>query len=443
MNAMPRLRDVLQRKDEIRSDLSAILAAHPDGNLDDATKARADALEQEATRLTDQERRIATIDALDRRAPGTPLSQDGSDAPFEKAAAAVSILDVLRAASGATDRGAGQARELSTEIARRTGREPSGIFWDCQRSTSVARARLEQRVFGTILPGAGPGGALVATDVSTAPIDLLAPKLVTARLGATTLSGLQGNLAIPRVKQWPTTFWVSENSPLTLSDPATEQVTLTPHHTGAVVELTRQLMQQSSIDCVRFVENMLVSAVAQSIDVAAVSGTNAGGQPMGLLNVASGITIVPLAAVGGPPTWNAIVALIAAVDQNNALDGRLGFAGNAKVSSVLRRTLKSTGDTSSNFVQIEPDTLAGYPYVASQNIPSNGTKSTGTNLSALIFGDWSALIIGYWSALDIAINTQGDSVFLKGNAQVRCMASLDIQLRHALALAAITDMVTT
>jgi hypothetical protein len=61
----------------------------------------------------------------------------------------------------------------------------------------------------------------------------------------------------------------------------------------------------------------------------------------------------------------------------------------------------------------------------------------------LIFGNWPALIIGYWSALDIAINTQGDSVFLKGNAQIRAMATCDVALMHALAFAAITDMVTT
>jgi HK97 family phage major capsid protein len=135
--------------------------------------------------------------------------------------------------------------------------------------------------------------------------------------------------------------------------------------------------------------------------------------------------------------------MVANVDQSNALENRLGWAGNAKVTSVLRRTLRTTADTASSFIQDDPNTLLGYPYQSSQNIPSNGAKGTGTNLSSLIFGDWSSLTIGYWSALDIAINLQGDSVFLKGGMQVRAMASLDVQLRHPLALVAVTDMVTT
>jgi HK97 family phage major capsid protein len=440
---MASLREMLERRATLKTELETLHKATPEGALPEAAQVRWDKATADLNTLEAAITRQSVIDDLDSRASGTPLDGGGGDNQFDALAARVSILDVLRAQTGGRDEAAGRAVEVSQELARRSGRPAAGLYWDAVRSTSVARARMEQRVFGTLLPAGGAGGALIQTDVAPQAIDLLAPKLITARLGATILSGLVGNLAVPRVKQWPTVFWVAENAPLTVTDPGTEQVIFTPHHAGAVVELTRQIMQQAqSPDVIRLTENIVISAVAQSVDQAAIVGGGAG-QPNGLLAAGSGIGNVPLAAVGGPPTWNAIVAMIAAVDQSNALDGRLGFAGNAKVTSVLRRTLKSSADTSSNFIMgNDPNSLAGYPYLSSQNVPSNLTKSTGTNLSALIFGDFSALTIGYWSAIDLAINTQGDAVFRKGNAQIRAMVTCDIQLRHPQAFAAITDMVT-
>jgi HK97 family phage major capsid protein len=435
------IREILQRRDAIRTDLRGILDQYKDGNLPDEARSRADELEAEAGRLNDAERRQVLVDELDRRAAGVPLTGTG-DAGFETAAREVTILDALRAAAGGQDPAARRALEVSQEIARRTGRQPNGIYWDFRASSTYAREAYERRVFGTLTPAAGPGGALVATTVSQVPIDLLSPKLIVARLGATVMSGLVGNLAIPRVKQWPTVFWVTENQPLTVTDPATEQVVMSPHHCGAVTELTRQLMMQSSPDAVRLVENILAGAVAQAIDQVALVG-GAAGQPSGILAPGSGVPVVAIGANGGAPTWNSLVAAVASVDQSNALQGRLGWAGNAKTTSVLARTLRTTTDTASNFILDDPNTLLGYPYLASQNVPSSGTKGTGTNLSALIFGDWSALVIGYWSALDLAINTQGDAVFLKGNAQIRVMATLDLAIQHPLAFAAITDIVTT
>jgi HK97 family phage major capsid protein len=436
------IRAILARREAIRTELKSILEKHGDSPLPDDVRAHADELEAEATQLNDRERRQTLLDDLDRRSVGQPLG-DGGDASFDTAASKVSILDVLRSASGATDRAAGMAKEISDEIARRSGRQPTGIYWDSRLSTSLARARMEQRVFGTLIPASGPGGALVQTSVLPQPVDLLTPKLIVARLGATTISGLVGNLAIPRIKQWPSTFWVSENSPLTASDPATEQITFSPKHVGAVTELTRQLMMQATPDAVTLVESIFTGAVAQAIDQAALVGGGSS-QPVGILGAGSTVPVLPGATNGLAPSWNNLVAMVAAVDQSNALENRLGWAGNARVTSILRRTLRSTGDTSSNWIMgDDPNTLLGYPYQSSQNVPSNGSKGTGTNLSSLVFGDWSAVTIGYWSALDIALNTQGDSVFLKGNCQIRTMATLDVQLRHANALVAMTDLITT
>jgi hypothetical protein len=67
------LRAILQRREALRAELRGILNEHPDGDLPDDVRQRADALEAEATRLHEQEKRQALLDDLDRKANGTPL----------------------------------------------------------------------------------------------------------------------------------------------------------------------------------------------------------------------------------------------------------------------------------------------------------------------------------------------------------------------------------
>jgi HK97 family phage major capsid protein len=431
---MTTLRQLLEQRTSLTERMRAIHAPHEGKALPEAEQRQFDALRAELEPLTQAIDRQALIDELDRRAGGTPLD-GGGDASFDKLASQVTVLDVIRAQMGGTDAAAGRAREVSAELERRSGRKAEGLYFH------MGQAR-EQRVFTTTLPAGGPGGALIQTDVSPNLIDRLREKIVVRALGATVLTGLMGNLSIPRLKASASGTWVAENNAIPPSDPQTDGVGFTPKHVGGIVEISRNMIQQPSLDVARMVEDDLSKIIAVAIDAAALVGGGAN-QPSGLLSASSGITIVPIAAVGGPPTWDAVIALIAAVDTSNALvGGSLAFATNAKAVSKMRRTIKTSADTASNFIQTDPNALAGYPLASTQLVPSNGTKSTGTNLSALIFGDWSGLVLGFWSELDILVNPFESTAYSKGNVQVRAMATADVGIKHPLAFAAITDMVT-
>jgi HK97 family phage major capsid protein len=431
------LAELRRRHTEIRTRLRTINDAHHDGNLGD-DGAEWTRLDGEASTIEAAMTRQQRLDDLDRSAAATPVHGSG-DAGFDALAAQVTAMDVIRAQlPGVNDAAAGRAREVSAELARRSGRQPEGLFF----SMRLSGVTPEQRVFTTTLPGGGPGSNLIQTDIATYLIDRLRERLIVRRLGATILSGLQGNLSIPRLKASTTAYWVPENGAITASDPQVDQVSFTPKHVGGITELSRNMLMQPSVDVARMVEDDMAKNIARALDSAALVGGGAG-QPSGLLAPTSGIGNVPLATNGGPPTWNSIVSLIAAIDIANALDGALGFAGNGRVTSVLRRTLKSATDTSSNFVLQDPTSLAGYPLQSSQLVPSNLTKGTGTNLSALIFGDWSMLVMGFWSELDLLVNPFVNPAYSSGNVQLRSMATADIEIRQPLAFAAITDMVTT
>lgn len=418
------------RRETIRHEMKAIHDAHPD-ILPGEAHTRFAALEAESAGLAQAERRAATIDEIDRITAGQTVSGTG-DSRLDALQSQVRAQDVIAAQMGATTAGAGRAREASDEIARRSGRSPQGMFWNMGASN-------EQRNFTTNNVG-GTGSALIQTTVSPNVIDRLREKVMVRRMGATVLGGLTGNLAIPRLKTSASAQWVGEGTQITESDPATEQVTFSPKHCGALVEMSRNMLMQSSADVATLIENDLAALLAVALDQAAVmgGGTN---QPSGILAAGSGITIVPGGTNGAAITWANVVNLIGAVDASNALDGSLAFLTNAKVVKSARQTVKTATDTSSNFIMNNPAMLAGYTLGSTQNVPSNLTKGTGTNLSALIFGDFSQLFLAFWSELNILVNPYAAGAYAAGNVQIRAMLTADIRLRQPLAFAALTDVV--
>jgi HK97 family phage major capsid protein len=301
---------------------------------------------------------------------------------------------------------------------------------------------MERRVFTTTNPVGGPGSNLIQTTVSPNMIDRLREKTIVRKLGATVIGGLVGNLTIPRLKASASAQWIAEGGSITAADPSTDAITLTPHHVGGIVSLSRNMIQQPSLDVAQMVENDLTKLIAVALDQAAITGGGTN-QPSGLLASGSGVTTIYGGTNGLAPTWNNVIALIGAVDSSNALsgDGALAFATTAKAVKAMRSTSKLATDVMGNFIANEPTELAGYPLVSSQNVPFNLTRGTGTALSALIFGDWSQLILGFWSELDILASTQADSVFSTGGVLVRCMATADVKIKQPLAFAVLPDII--
>jgi HK97 family phage major capsid protein len=378
------------------------------------------------------------IETEERRSQGTLLHHGSGDAGFDQLASQVCALDICRAQMGGTDAACGRAREVSAEIERRSGRRAEGLFFDMR----VSGARPERRVFTTTTPSGGPGSALIETEVSPNIIDRLRERIIVRSLGAVVLAGLQGNLSIPRLKASATGYWVAENTAITASDPQTDAVGLTPHHVGGLVEVSRNMIMQPSIDVTRLFEDDLAKIIAVALDQAALVGGGSN-QPSGLLASGSGIGSVAMGTNGGDPTWNAVIALIGAVGSANALTGSLAFATNAKAVSKMRRVLRTSADTASTFIMEGPTQLAGYPLASSQSVPSNLTKGTSTTVcSPLIFGDWSMLVLGFWSELDILVNPYESTAYPKGNVQVRAMATADVGIRQPLAFSAIQDLTT-
>ena len=256
------------------------------------------------------------------------------------------------------------------------------------------------------------GGNLVATELSSDFISLLKNASVLAQTGSTILTGLSGNISIPRQGSQQTSYWVGEGSNVTESDMTIEQVNMTPRTIGAMTDISRKLLIQSSLDVESLVRSSLASSVALEIDRAALYGLGSSSEPLGLHNV----TGIATENVGNnDPSFADVVNMESDISVGNALTGSLAYVTRANIAGAMKVKTKDSG--SGRFVN-EDGVVNGYPLYVSNQVEAGD----------IWFGNWSELILGYWSGLDLQVDpyTGGAS----GNVRVRVLQDVDVAVKH-------------
>ncbi len=380
------------------------------------------------TTIADLDKKIGRAQALadaERSAPAIVHGRVG-DGQYEERARDFSITKAIRGLLprdlGGGDVDIGFEREISAEVAKRSGRKfeglavPDQIFLTEKRTLTV-----------------GSGAADLVPNVHRADlfIDRLRNKLVTARLGATYLDGLVGTpIDIPRQTGSSTAQWVAEDGSLTETDPTFDDVNLTPKTVGAMTSYSRRTLLNTSPSIEQIIRNDLAAVIAHAVDEKAMLGTGASNTPTGIVGT-SGVTDM---AQDGTPTWDDVLAFIAAIDGDNALDGSLGWALNPYVVKKLRGTAK-VASTDSVMLMESPTELAGYPAVTTNALPGSAPGVSPAVGGMAIFGDWSQLLIASWTGIDILLNPYETTAYAKGRVLIRAMKDVDVAVRHVEAFA--------
>lgn len=352
----------------------------------------------------------------------------------EKEAQRFSFLRAINALANPTDRKAQTEaafeRECSDAFSAKFGRAAQGFF---------VPHEVQKRDL-TVGSNTG-GGYTVATDLMSMNfIDLLRNKLALTGLGAQFLSGLVGQIAIPRQTGGATAYWVAESGAPTESAQAFDQVPMSPKTVGAFTDISRKLLLQSSLDMEGFVRNDLATVLALALDLAGVNGSGSSNQPTGVLNT-SGIGSVAGGDNGLAPTWAHIVELESDVAVANADIGSLGYLTNAKVRGKLKTTEQFASTNGMPIWQGGDTPLNGYRAAVSNQVPSNLTKGTSNGVcSAILFGNWADLIIGQWGTLDLMVDPYTGST--SGTVRVVALQDMDVAVRHAESFSAMKDALT-
>jgi HK97 family phage major capsid protein len=262
-------------------------------------------------------------------------------------------------------------------------------------------------------------------------IDLLRNKMKIAALGATILPGLQGNVGMPRQTGAGTFSWVAENpgSDVADSDLTLDQVTMSPKIGQSTTSYSRSLLAQSSIGVDALVQSDLANINALAIDRAAIHGSGASNQPLGLYGQ-SGVNVV---AMGGAITFAKIVALETAVAAANgdvstmAYLTTIGARGNAKTTQKFAST---------NGVPIwENGEMNGYRAEASNQVSSVMLVSaaTGGSENGILFGCWDQLVLGEWGAMELI--TDPYRLKKQNMIEVTSFVMVDVAVRQPAAFA--------
>ena len=315
----------------------------------------------------------------------------------------------------------GYEAEVSQSAQKAQGRSTNGL---CIPTEAFAKRDLTAG-------SAGAGGNTVATDLSGF-IDLLRNEAVAIQAGATVLDGLTSNVAIPRMSGGATAYWLGEQTAVTESANTFDQVTLTPHRLAMHVNLSKQLIQQSSVDIENVVRNDLVITAANALDKAVFTGTTAPSDadaPTGLYaNIAANLAANDV-DFGAAPTYSEIVNLEKLVAEQNALRGALAYITSPKGAFTAKTIALDSG--SGRFL-FEDGKMNSYPAFITNNIAidlddptAGGTTSADT---AYYFGNWNDLLIGNFGGLDVVI----DPYTLATTGTVRMIVSMmcDINYRH-------------
>lgn len=332
-------------------------------------------------------------------------------------------------------REAGLEMEASRAMAKQLGREPQGLF--------VPAEVLQSRAMVVGTPG--EGGYLRPTEhLGSSFIDVLRNASHVMSLNVSQLNSLQGDVQIPKKTGATSAYWVEEGNPPTQSAMGFSQVLLKPKTVAGWTEYTRKLMLQASPDIETLVRADLAATIAVEVDRACINGSGQGAEPLGILNTV-GVASVPIGTHGGAPTWEHVLDLEQALALSNADQGALAYLTTTKVRRKLKSTLKVSGDAGAGFVwqdgtQPGIGSMNGYRALASNNVPSNLTKGDGTNLSAMILGNWSDLFIGQWGGLDLLVDPY--SLGTTGGFRVTAFLDLDVALRRTESFAVIKDIVT-
>jgi len=83
--------------------------------------------------------------------------------------------------------------------------------------------------------------------------------------------------------------------------------------------------------------------------------------------------------------------------------------------------------------------INGYNYRTSNQVPSNLTKGSGTDLSNITFGNFSDLIIGFWGGIDLTVDPYSRK--REGVIEVTADQFYDVGVRRAESFAIIEDAV--
>jgi HK97 family phage major capsid protein len=408
--------------------------------------AQIEAMQREGTSIDDARARTwEYVQRTQRAQPTIPVGGSTEIGLDNEETQKFSLMRAINAMASNDWSDAGLERECSRAVGQKLGKQTRGIFVPAE---VMARTpwRQQRAIYQVGAPSTG--GALVETQLlADAFIEVLRNESAVLSAGAMTLSGLVGNVDIPRQDGQTTTYWVAESGVLTEAEVLFDTLSLRPKTIGCLSKISRLALMQTTPALEALVRKDMVASIGLGIDLAALSGPGTGAQPTGVASTA-GIAQYIGGTNGANVTLDTVIGMEKVMANANApLAGRAYIMNPSTIASL--KTLKAstgaylwttapTGQRSST-----PGTINGYPLFETNQARNTLTKGTSAGVcSEIFFGAWPEIIVGEWGVLEILVNPFMANDFQKGDVQVRAMHTIDIGVRHPAAFVYMADALT-
>ena len=250
-------------------------------------------------------------------------------------------------------------------------------------------------------------------------------------MGAMRLSGLTGNIALPRQNGASAASWLTENGAVSQTNLTIEQVGMTPKRLAASTAWSKQLLIQESVDVENLVRAEMARRFALAVDLAAIAGTGANNQPTGILAAVAAFYALDnsgnansVVTFGGSMTWAKMVQFETQLGKNNADMGSIAFLTSPGVRGAAKTTTKAPN----------------YPIFIMEAGQVNGYRLEATNQVSgdkVIFGNWNDLIIADWAGIDVVVDPY--TLATNGQVAVTSQMFMDVTLRHPESFVISTD----
>jgi HK97 family phage major capsid protein len=244
-------------------------------------------------------------------------------------------------------------------------------------------------------------------------VDIPRQKSSVMEAGATTLTGLQSNVAIPKLSSDTSATFVAENSAISDDDLDVDQISMLPRLCAGTASFTRTVLETSNPRIDTLVRTGLELQIMNRIDSSALTGDGSGANPTGI-TATSGINTK---ATTGSSTMTHAEALevIAAVAANNIDTAGGAWIVHPNDAAVIGATSKDSG--SGTFVY-ENGSIGGKRVIESTHAPE-GTA---------FFGVFEHLYIGFFGGLDLVIDPYSSA--RNGVIEITASQLVDVAVAH-------------
>lgn len=245
--------------------------------------------------------------------------------------------------------------------------------------------------------------------VATDKLNILEPlraNLVMAQAGATFMTGLVGNVAIP-MYSGSTVGWEGEIDAAKDGAGSFSEIELTPKRLTAFIDVSKQFLLQDSVSAEAMLRADIVKALSNKLE-ATILGDEAGSNkvPAGIFDGAAAATL----------TYDGTVDMEEALEDAN-VGGEYTYIVSPKAKAALRKAKK--GDN--GFVMEDGEV--------------NGIKVLCTSAAkGVVLGNFSEYVIAQWGAIDLTIDTLTQAV--NGKVRIVINAYFDAKPRRSEAFVA-------